>query len=189
MTNKQAIELELVERLLNVLGYQNFKLKPGNNPGKFPDVIAILNNNRAVGIEVTEFHADEPSNHKGSKLREEEKKKAKASAGGSYAMCGQPNYLPALQVRIANKVNVTRKFDSTGYNEFWLLIASQLPQLGGLASTFMVSALVDLNALNNSFHEMLLKSHFGAVYLHLLMERTIFEWSPSKKWCRVITHR
>lgn len=185
MTNKQAIELELVKRLLNALGYQNFKLKLGNNPGKLPDVIAMLADNRIVGIEVTEFHADEPSNHKGSKLRKEEEKKAKASAGRPYAMWGQPNYLPALRVRIENKVNVAKKFDSAGYNELWLLIASQLPQLGGLASTFIFPPFVDARVLNDSFHEMLLKSRFRAVYLHLLLVGTIFEWSPSKKWFRI----
>jgi hypothetical protein len=120
----------------------------------------------------------------------------------SYKIHGLSSALPEnkfnkqrkLQVALfwhtsCNNYNYTSKFDSTRYNELWLLIASQLPQLGGLASTFMVSALVDLNALNNCFHEMLLKSRFGAVYLHLLMEHNIFEWSPSKKWCRASIHR
>ena len=61
--------------------------------------IALIDGER-VGMEVTQFHADEWPGVKRSALRAEEVKKVKDSGGRSYSQWGVANALPGLVARI-----------------------------------------------------------------------------------------
>ena len=177
MTTKQREELELVRHLLSALGYQNFRLDFGDRP----DILATVDNRR-IGIEVTALHVDEGRVRKGSLLRAEEEKKAKNAQAQPYVMWGNINYLRALRFRIDEKIERAAKFDEKKFDELWLLLASQLPKPGAVASTFVVPALVDVNDLNQLFHERLFNSCFRAAYLHLLIDHALYAWNPLEMW-------
>jgi hypothetical protein len=72
--DKEVKETELVRRLLLTLGYMNAEFVL--NPGDRPDVQAVIRG-CSIGVEVTEFHADEEPGHKGSVSRASEEKAAK----------------------------------------------------------------------------------------------------------------
>lgn len=184
MTKKQLEELELVKRLLEELGFQ--KVYPESRDR--PDVIAKLGGRR-ISIEVTIFHADEGTGHKGSALRAKEEKKAKDLKGSSYATWGVPDPLPGIRTRIEEKIKRAETYDNNQYNELWLLIAAQIPNLGAMASTFIIPQFLNAERLNLEFDSLLRQSRFGRVYLYLIMNNLIFEWSLSERWCMYPSHQ
>jgi len=178
MNEKQILELSLVERLFETLGYKNVPLRPSDRP----DVIAELFGHD-IGIEVTTFHSDEKEKNKGSFLRAEEAKKAKESGGGPYFIWGGvPDPMPALRVRIEDKVRLATQYDNTKYDDLLLLVAGQLPMLEAVASTFVLPLSLNIDLLNQSFHKILSESPFSAVYIHLIMQQVIYRWTPSTLW-------
>ncbi len=172
--------MSLVERLFQALGYTDFQLCPSDRP----DVIARFRDYH-LGIEVTTLHSDEGERNKSSLLRAEEMKKTREDKDRPYFMWGTLNPLPAFRVRIEDKVRLATQYDCAKFDDLILLISGQLPMPGGVASTYVQSLSINLDMLNQTFHELLLKSPFGATYIHLLMDKVIFEWSPSTRWLHI----
>ena len=181
MNEKQKLELSLVERLFEALGYKNVPLRPSDRP----DVIAGLFG-RDIGIEVTTLHSDEKEKNKGSLLRAKEAKKAKESGGKPYFIWGGiPDPMPALRVRIEEKVKLAAQYDYEKYDDLLLLISGQLPMPKAVASTYVPTPSFNVDMLNQFFHDILSGSPFSAVYIHLIMERVIYRWSSSTHWQRI----
>lgn len=175
--SKQQEELELAGRFLALLGHPQAQLEVGDRP----DVVAIIDGHR-IGIEVTEFHSDEQLGNSGSRLRAEETQKAKQAAGHPYSMWVEPKPLPGILARVADKIKRSTKYDSSQYSELWLLISSQLPILGALATTYAFLPFVDIEDLNKATHNLLTASPFSAVHLHLVMDHSLFSWSRENQW-------
>lgn len=178
MTQKQDMEIDLVQRLLEALSIPEFNLKPGDRP----DVLAKING-RCIGIEVTQFHGDEEQNsNRGSIQRRNEEQISRQANGRAYAMWGTLNPLPALIARIKDKIERAQSYRNQGFNELWLLVAASVPQLGAVCSTFMVLNALNLNDLNGATDTILRNSPFSRVYLHSLLGYTLHEWSSDKEW-------
>lgn len=175
MLDKHAEEVELARRLFDALNYKDFTLTASDRP----DVVAEIGG-RCVGVEITVFHADEKPNRKGSALRAAEEEIARKAGGASYAAWGIVDPLPGLHTRIGEKISVATAYDAKKFDELWLLIVGQFPKPGAVVSTYPPSICPD--DLNRHFNRMLSKSPFGRVYLHLLLDQTLYAWSASEKW-------
>jgi hypothetical protein len=177
MNQKQYEEMELATRFLREIGYANVRPQAGDRP----DVVAIIDGKR-IGIEVTQFHADEQSGVRGSALRAEEVKKVKGSGERPYGQWGITNPLPGLVARVNEKISDAAAYDKTGYDQLWLLISSQLPKEDALAATFAFAPFVDVTKLNAATHMQLCRSSFSAAHFHLMMSHEVYSWSPSEQW-------
>ena len=169
--------MELATRFLRDVGHADVRLETGDRP----DVVAHIHGKR-IGIEVTQFHADENQSVNGSALRAEEVKKAKDSGGGSYLQWGVANPMPGLVTRIKDKILAASAYNKEFYDNLWLLISSQLPKAGALGSTFVFAPLINVIDLNNATHMQLCGSSFSAAHLHLIMNQSVYSWSRSEQW-------
>jgi len=172
MTQKKRGEIALATRLLAALGYRNVSLKPSEQP----DMIAQINGMN-IGIEVTQYHSDERSESRGSRMRAEEEAVARKAPTQIRGMCVVADPLPGLVARIQDKIARATKYDPTLYSELWLLISSQVSLAG-----FAFKPCIDVSRLNVSTHSLLTASPFAAVHLHLVMTHDLFSWSRKKKW-------
>ncbi|MGO9147835.1 MAG: hypothetical protein ACLQDF_15870 [Desulfomonilia bacterium] len=177
MSDRHVEELELARRLLDALNCTDFTLTASDRP----DVIAEIGGRR-IGVEITVFHADEEPNHKGSALRAAEEKTARNAGGSLYLAWGIVNSLPGLDVRIREKISIATGYYADRFDELWLLIVGQFPKPGAVVSTFASPIFLNLDDLYQHFNEMLTRSPFGRVYLHLWLDQTLYSWSPSEKW-------
>jgi hypothetical protein len=177
MSDKHAEEVELARRLFDALNCKGFTLTASDRP----DVIAEIGG-RCIGVEITVFHADEKPNRKGSALRAAEEETARKAGGALYGAWGIVDPLPGLNARIGEKISIATAYDAKRFDELWLLIVGQFPKPGAVVSTFASPIFLNLDDLNKHFNEMLSRSPFGRVYLHLWLNQTLYAWSPSEKW-------
>ena len=180
VTQKQREEIDLTSRLLAALGHTCVDVEPSDRP----DVIVTIDGTR-IGIEVTQFHADEHSGAKGSPLRVIEERLSKQSPGQSYTICGVTNPTIALLSRIQDKITASSGYDRTNFDQLWLLISTGLPKLGAVGATFAVPTFVRVEELNQSTHQSLFNSSFSAVYLQMLLPPALFYWARESKWCSI----
>jgi hypothetical protein len=169
--------MELAALFLREIGHADVCLQAQDRP----DVVAIIDG-KSIGIEVTQFHADERSGVRGSALRAEQVKKVKGAGERPYGQWGVTNPLPGLVARVNEKISDAAAYDETGYEQLWLLISSQLPKLGALVSTFAFPPFVDVNELNNATHLQLCGSSFSAAHFHLMMSHGVYSWSRLEQW-------
>lgn len=174
---KQREEVDLAARLLATLGHAQIAIEPSDRPDVFAQVGAMR-----IGIEVTQFHADEHAGATGSSLRANEERLSRQLPDQSYAQWGISNPNPALVARITDKIAASATYETSSYNQLWLLVSASLPKLGAIGSTFALSTFVNVEELNLSTHQPLSNSSFSAVYLHILLSPALFCWSREKKW-------
>lgn len=169
--------MELTRRSLRLIGHSQAQLEVADRP----DVIALIDGHR-IGIEESKFHGDEQSVTSGSQLRAEEAQIAKQAEGHPYSMWGVADPLLGIVARITDKIERAKKYDASCYSELWLLISSQLPMPGAVASTFVFAPFVNVSRLNEMSHDLLAASPFAAVHLHLAMTHGLFSWSRERQW-------
>jgi hypothetical protein len=169
--------MECAARFLREIGHGDVRLEAGDRP----DVIALIYGKR-VGIEVTQFHADEQAGAKGSALRAEAEKKVKDSGGRPHSQWAIANPLPGLVARINEKISVAAAYDKTGYEQLWLLICSQLPKIEALAPTFAFPHFVNVPDLNDATHMRLCGSGFSAAHFYLMTSHSVYSWSRAEQW-------
>lgn len=177
MCNKQQEERYLTMRFLHSIGRGDTVLEIGDRP----DVIALIDGMR-IGIEETKFHSDEQMENTGSALRNQEEKTARLNPNSSYTTAGVIDPLPALIARISDKTTIASGYDTSQFDQLWLLISGQIPKLGAVTATFAIPQFVNIAALNETTHEILRNSSFSAVHFHLIMSHTVFTWSKETKW-------
>ena len=168
-------------RFLHDVGRRDAVLEIGDRP----DIIALIDGMR-IGIEETKFHSDEQLENSGSLLRNQEKKTAKLNPNSSYTTAGIIDPLPALIARIRDKITIASNYDTSRFDQLWLLISGQIPELGAVAATFAIPQFVNIAALNEATHEILTTSSFSAVHFHLIMSHTVFTWSQGTKWYQFV---
>jgi hypothetical protein len=174
-------ERDIVDRFLQLLGYSNYSLHDPNLGVKVDtraDVLVEVGGRR-IGVQVTEFHADEGAiaARQGSQLRSQESKKA--AQGLPAAMFVNPNPMPGLVHRISEKS--VKQWSSMAFNDTILLIAASVPQLGGTASTFVWAARLNEDELNAQLSPILEGSKYSAAYLFNMIDKS----GPAVyKWCR-----
>ena len=176
-TPKQLEELDLATRFLAALGCAAIELEASDRP----DVIVTLHGVR-VGIEVTQFHADERLGSIGSPLRKAEVQLARKYPEAPHSMWGVPDPIPALVARISEKVEAALGYDESRYNELWLLITAGIPRLDAIGATLALPAFVEIEKLNQLTHAQLCDSVITQVYFHTILPRSLFGWNRNNKW-------
>jgi hypothetical protein len=80
---------------------------------------------------------------------------------------------------------VTSKMQQiVGCDESWLLISASLPQMGALASTFVMTQWLPADALNTPTVSKLSKCNYTHAFVHVIVgeERALYVWSPGESW-------
>ncbi|MBG0791965.1 hypothetical protein IYY11_00365 [Methylocystis sp. H62] len=184
-------ERDAVRKLCSILGYAPSAYEdPNSRSVESGGDVKLLFGERAVGLQVTDYHADEgPTPREGSRLRAEEERKARAAmeapdpvkAYGHWAPAG---YIGPLSFRIKDKVEKTAKHDGHSFDEMWLLICAQINGWGASASTMISPDLVRLNDLDEKVSPMLRCSVFSRAFLLLELDGIVFGWDKGEnRWC------
>lgn len=178
---KKRLEIGLVKTFFERLGYNDIALEEGERP----DFIAQLDGKR-IGIEETKLHPD--AEDTGSKLRAAEETDARNGRQQGYWI--KPDFWPALDSRIKEKIAISRAYDHSRYDELWLLIGSSIPKIGAMASTTISSTTLQeatVSNLNTRYGDLLKASPFAMVhwYLYMDQEKTLFTWSrAAETWSK-----
>jgi hypothetical protein len=172
MNRKQVGEVALVKALLATTGEVATNIRASDRPDVLLDV-----GGRTVGVEVTELHPDEGP--RGSQLRAAEEASARSASGAPF--WGQSDPMPALRARFEEKARRAAEYSKPVGSELWLLVASQVPATGRVASTFVVEGFVqenDLAALEATMNA----SAFDRAYILLCLDGAAFRWSRGAGW-------
>jgi hypothetical protein len=183
MVAKYERERALVEMLLGRRGlmaesYIDPNKKAGDETGA--DVIAIVSGRR-IGIQVTELDTGDLA----GKARASEKaawrdaQKCDLSTYGSWAQNDPSKLVTAIARAVKSKMQQT-----VGCNEAWLLISASLPELGTLASTFVITPWLPADALDAPTADHLAACDYAHAFLHVIVgdEDALYVWSRGGKW-------
>jgi hypothetical protein len=150
------------------------------------DVVFEFNGKR-LGAQHTIFHFDEGQvpGKRGSPARSEEEATARATQT-AFGMYASPDYLPALKLRVDEKIAIAARHDNRNLvAETWLVVSANLNIWGAAGSTMIVSANVCVEELNNLCHSQLTRSKFDRAYLVLHMNSIVYGWDRANGWCLV----
>ena len=183
MVAKYERERALVEMLLRRRGltadrYIDPNKEAGDETGA--DVIALVGGRR-IGIQVTELDTGDIR----GRARASEKadwSDAQAHGQSTYGAWAQ-NDPPKLVAAIARAV--TAKVQQiVGCDEAWLLISASLPELGTLASTFVITQWLPADALDTATANHLAACNYAHAFVHTFVgnEDALYVWSSGGKW-------
>jgi len=175
-----------VESLLRLLGYSIFSTSrpdPDQKNETGVDVLVKLDGRR-IGFQVTDFHSDEGegSEHKGSDLRREERKKA--VDGLPAAMFVNPNPMAGLIYRIEDKSK--KQWSTKDFPEMILLIAASITEVPGIVSTFSLDACLDVNEMNAQLCPILKRTRYSAAYLYNMIQQSVYQWTIQESWEKIL---
>lgn len=180
MNSKEQRSVEQVRRLFGALGRPDVQIRP--QPPPCPDVLVEIDGKR-IAVEATDYHGDE-ANHGGSALRKQEEQHAAAGqVTGSYV---PPDPTPGLVRRINEKVS--KSYDLAKVDEFWLVIFAGVPQIGAVASTFLIPQALDCHKLSARTVLSLEKSRFDCCHIFCLLAHNgprLFSWQKGDDWREV----
>jgi hypothetical protein len=183
MVAKYERERALVESLIRRRGmtaesYIDPNREAGDETGA--DVIALVGGRR-IGIQVTELDTGEIA----GQARASEKSAwhdAQAQGQSTYGAWAQndPSKLVAAIARA-----VTAKMQQVvGCDEAWLLITASFPELGALASTFVITQWLPADALDSATVNYLAACNYAHAFVHVMAgsEDALYVWSAGGKW-------
>jgi hypothetical protein len=190
MTKFNKFERPAVGRLCSLLGYAPTDYFDPNRPGVESGAdVEILRGNSRVGVQVTEYHADEGQTPvDGSLLRADEKRKAKKAQESdspvkAYGHGASASYILPLSRRVRDKVDKARARPNSDFDELWLLVCAQIPDWGGTGSTMISPAVVSLDDLNSHIAPILTGGPFSRAFLLIWLEGAVYGWTPEDgKW-------
>lgn len=180
MNDKHPRELIQVNALFADLG----KIVPPVEATDRPDVIACFEFER-VGIELKVLHNDERGGNRGSPMRAEEEMRLRASSG----MPKEASWIDtdagrALTALISKATQRAESYDRHRYNRLWLLISAGV--LWAPVSTLVFPELINEAEVNNRIGPVLLQSCFDTMYFHIVLRHTIYEWTKSTPFARIV---
>lgn len=142
--------------------------------------VQIHYDGRRIGIQVTEFSADEGAVPPKCGLRAAT---ARNAAQGKLTSGWPPlrQQVPALVLRIREKIALAKRYNFEQFDEVWLLVATFVPwapvptfQLPGVTITPE-----DLNChLNNELQ----RSNFTRAFVYNMLCHTVYEWQSVTGW-------
>jgi hypothetical protein len=143
--------------------------------------VEITHSGRKIGIQVTDFSADEGLAPPRRGLRATEARNAAKGQFPAYAIPLQ-HRLSALRLRVADKVAKASSYDFKEFHEVWLFIAAAVPRSDAVASTFIVPQLISGGDLTREMNEELRQSKYARAYLYIVVGETVYEWHPDSSW-------
>jgi len=172
------VELLMRRRGLTAETYIDPNKEAGDETGA--DVIAIVGGRR-IGVQVTELDTGDLA----GQARASEKaawRDAQAHGRSAYGAWAQndPSKLVAAIARA-----VTAKMQQVvGCDEAWLLISASLPELGTLASTFVITQWLPADALELATANHLATCNYAHAFLHVIIgnEDALYCRSTGGKW-------
>lgn len=180
MNKKEQREVELARRLFTAFGLPEVQIKSQLPPR--PDVLVeIIDAAKRIAIEATEYHGDE-ANHGGSPLRKQEEQDA--AAGQIKGGYGIVDSTPGLGMRICTKVS--KRYDLSNVDEFWLVIFAGIPQIGAIKSTFLPE--VNCKRLSERTVPSLEKSRFDCCHIFCVSHigPRLYSWKKGRNAWRAI---
>src|SRR5258708_15795570 len=181
MTSKQAVEASLVEALLTAIG----AVATIEEHSDRPDMI-LSQHGRWIGVEVTELHPDESNS--GSAIRAAEERAARNNPGApSFYWCSA-EYFEAFERRLTEKVRLGAGYHCEDGGALWLLVACQIPIIGRVAATHVLSQWLSPDVLN-AFEPILVGSRFERAFIHFVSDGGVFWWDRQSGWRLVENQR
>jgi hypothetical protein len=144
---------------------------------------------RLIGVQVTEYDGGEgvPGLRPGQIRASEKKLKRQAGNGGVYAGWGSPHIETALPARIAAKVQSCKAYTFAGYDEVWLLVSANVPDVG--LSTFVPRSHISSDQLNMWTNVTLADSKYARAFFHIIMGDVVFYWDQVNGWKNIVRRR
>ena len=144
------------------------------------DVIAIVGGRR-IGIQVTQLDTGDLR----GRARASEKavwndaQECGYSTYGSWAQNDPSKLVAAIARAVTSKMQ-----QIVGCDEAWLLISASLPEMGTLASTFVITQWLPADALNAATISKLAACNYTYAFLHVLVgnDDALYVWSRGGKW-------
>lgn len=174
-----AHEAAVTKRLLDVLGvpYSNLddpmQIYGGHETGAD---VQIEHAGRQIGIQVTDFSADEGVGDPRRSLRATEKRNAAQGRFPTYSIPLQ-HQRAALQRRIRAKLKIAAGHDFKEFDEVWLLVSASLARPDSIASTFIVTPFLTADDLNCDLDAELKRSKYDRAFVHVQVGDSVYEWT------------
>jgi hypothetical protein len=185
-------EKALVDHLLGRLGLCGAAIYDPNAAGPETgiDVLVHLSDRRVIGIQVTEV---DPYIVRGT-ARAKEKSISRSAPNKPYFMWGQNGtsiVLQALGNSIGRKVQIAGQHSFQATDEVWLLICAGVPELGAVASTFIMTPWLSPEDMNLATDNVLGKSKYHRCFLLPIVgiEQALYRWERTSGWEKSVTPR
>jgi len=172
------VELLMRRRGLTAESYVDPNNEAGDETGA--DVIAIVSGRR-IGIQLTELDTGDLAGQAraSEKAAWRDAQKCGHSTYGSWAQNDPSKLVTAIARAVKSKMQ-----QIVGCNEAWLLISASVPELGTLASTFVITPWLPADALDVPTADHLAACNYARVFLHVIVgdEDALYVWSRGGKW-------
>jgi hypothetical protein len=150
------------------------------------DVVVACNGCR-IGIQVTDLDTGEDL----GRARKVEKRLQRdaASRDSTYLAWGQND--PAKVVAAIDR-SISRKarMSFAGFDRFWLLLCCGVPELGAIASTFVMTPWLDTCALDRATLDKLSGSKYSRAFIYAILgaeEKALYQWERGGCWAKSTT--
>ena len=147
------------------------------------DVIALIEGRR-VGIQVTDLDTGRSP----GKARAAEAKLARDAEkrGSTYATWPQ-NQPDRMIAAVARTISRKSRMSFAGFDDFWLLVCCGVPQFGAIASTLVLTAWLDTEALDAATAQSLTASKYTRAFIHVALgfeEQVLYQWQRGGSWSK-----
>lgn len=186
-------ERDLVRILFDRLGLTVTSVTNPNDDGRETgfDVMAQLNDGRAVRVQVTELDPHETT----GRARAEEKARHanaevhKTGVYGRYAQNNSGVILDSLVRSIKGKVKKAGQHSGPVVGEPWLLVCASLPQPGATVSTLVVPSLQPTQ-IDEATEECLRNAPFERCFFHSIAgpRAALYQWDQHSRRWSVVPH-
>jgi hypothetical protein len=147
------------------------------------DVVALIDGHR-IGIQVTDLDTgDQPGEARAAESKLARDAEGRGSTYGTWAQ-NQPDLMIAAIKRSISRKSLT---SFTGFDEFWLLVCSGVPQFGAIASTLVVTPWLDLGRLDLATADSLSTSKYTQAFIHAVLgleQQAFYRWQRGVGWSK-----
>jgi hypothetical protein len=173
----------LMQRLgLTVNEYEAPKSKAsGGESGA--DVVLVCDECR-IGIQVSDLDTGEER----GQARKAETRRARdaTSRGSTYGTFAQ-NDLGKVVAAIERSISRKARMSFAGFDKFWLLLCSGVPDFGAIAATFVMTPWLDTGSLDNATLDQLARSKYSRAFIHAILgpeEQALYQWERGGHWSK-----
>jgi hypothetical protein len=179
---KYEYESAVATRLFQLIGllYTSMTDPWKTHGGETGADVEIHDDGRRIGIQVTEFSADEGAVPPNRGLRAAT---ARDAAQGELHSGWIPlrQQVPALVLRIREKVALAKRYNFEQFDEVWLLVATFVPWAP--VPTFQLpNVTITPEDLNRHLNNELRQSNFTRAFVYSMLSHTVYEWSSVTGW-------
>lgn len=148
------------------------------------DVVVVCNGHR-IGVQVTDLDTGEEL----GKARQAEKclERDAASRGLSTYLAWGQNDPAKVVAAIDRSVSRKARMSFAGFDEFWLLLCCGVPELGAIASTFIMTPWLDTGSLDSATLDKLSRSKYSRAFIHAILgveEKALYQWERGGCWSK-----